>query len=88
MSNERAALLLSTIALALAAAGFAFSVHLHLGSRAYAYSNDEVLRLSNIEGCERQNRLRRELNTVLRRFDVPPAFARVDCPAEYPAPSK
>jgi hypothetical protein len=41
------------------------------------------LRDVSLQGCERQNRLRHELNVTLQSFHQPPRFEQVDCPKAY-----
>lgn len=60
---------------------------------AYLYSRVQDL---SIQGCERQNRLRSELNETLIHFQIPPRFRLTDCerawrlygPAPPPQPYK
>lgn len=41
------------------------------------------LRDVSLQGCERQNRLRHELNLTLQSFGQRPRFQHIDCPKVY-----
>jgi hypothetical protein len=67
------------IALVLAGAAWLFAALLYVDNR----HQTEQLRTLSLAGCERQNRLRQELNQVLIGFDQRPAFAQINCPRAY-----
>lgn len=64
--------ILSSVALVLAAAAMALS--------AYLFANQREV---SVQGCERQNRLRHELNLTLKSFHEPPRFGHIDCRKAY-----
>lgn len=64
--------ILSAVALVLAAASVAFS--------AFLFANQRDV---SIQGCERQNNLRHELNLTLKSFHQPPRFRPVECKRAY-----
>lgn len=64
--------ILSAIALVLASLSMALS--------AFLFTN---LRGVSVQGCQRQNELRKELNSTLRRFHQSPRFELIDCTKAY-----
>jgi hypothetical protein len=83
MSHERLSRLLVGVALVLAASGWPLAALLYLDAKADARQDTEEIRRFATLGCERQNRLRRELDQVLADFHIPPRFPQVDCDAAY-----
>ena len=83
MSHERLSRLLVGIALVLAASGWPLAAGLYIDAKHEAKKDTEEFRRFAILGCERQNRLRRELDQVLAEFDIRPRFPQVDCDAAY-----
>jgi hypothetical protein len=83
MSHERLSRLLVGIALVLAASGWPLAAGLYIDAKNEAKKDTEEFRRFAILGCERQNRLRRELDQVLAEFDIRPRFPQVDCDAAY-----
>jgi hypothetical protein len=71
-TKERAVLILASLALVVAAASMALSAYL------YSHQHDAA-----VQGCQRQNGLRRELNATLRTFHEPPRFRAIDCHAAF-----
>lgn len=64
--------ILSCMALILAAASMALS--------AFLFANQRDV---SVQGCERQNHLRHELNVTLKSFHQKPRFDHVDCRRVY-----
>lgn len=64
--------ILSSIALVLAAASLAFS--------AFLFANQRDV---SVQGCERQNHLRHELNVTLQTFHQHARFEHVNCSKAY-----
>lgn len=62
----------AALALMLASASMALS--------AFLFTN---LRDVSLQGCDRQNGLRHELNETLRSFHHPPRFRHIDCERAY-----
>lgn len=70
--NHRAWRILAAVALVLASAAIALSAFLFT-----------ALRDVSVQGCNRQNHLREELNLTLQSFDQKPRFNRIDCKRAY-----
>jgi hypothetical protein len=83
MSHERLSRILVGIALVLAASGWPLAAGLFIQAKNDAKRDTEEIRKFAVLGCERQNRLRNELNEVLAEFHIPPRFPQVDCDAAY-----
>lgn len=72
MEEHRSWRVLACVALVMASASIAFSAWLFVNQRDVS-----------IQGCERQNHLRHELNETLVSFHQDPRFAHIDCKRAY-----